>query len=179
MESRFKVTPYPILDLRGVSWDLFQIYSFICLLSLLIYSNCSAQAVSSNELINRAKEYDEETVVFSGEAIGEVMQRGDFAWINIHDGRSAIGCWMEYALAKQIVYTGSYKAKGDWVEASGIFRRACPEHGGDLDIHVQTLRIIYNGRRRIERLNLEKRNTALILLGVLCLALILRLFRKR
>jgi len=127
-----------------------------------------AQSISSTELINNAKQYDGKVVVYTGEAIGELMARDKFAWLNVNDGKAAIGIWIDKNLAKEITYTGSYKSKGDWVEIVGIFQRACPEHGGDLDIHALGMRKISGGRQDIERLNLSKRNQAIVLLGVLC-----------
>lgn len=148
-------------------------------LSLITYNYCYAQPISSTELINNAKQYDGKIVVYEGEVIGDVMVRGDYAWINVNDGEKAIGIWIKAALAKDIVYTGSYKSKGDGVEITGIFHRACIEHGGDLDIHAQSLRKTASGRHIQERLNLGKRNFVIILLGILCLIWILTLLKGK
>ncbi len=138
-----------------------------------------AQELSSKELIKNAKQYDGKIIIYSGEVIGDVMLRGNFAWVNINDGDNAIGVWMSAALASQIKFTGSYKSRGDSLEVAGIFNRACLEHGGDLDIHAQGIRKIANGRVVSEGVNLDKRNLALILLGALFLIWILTLFRKK
>ena len=140
----------------------------------LLVTSGYAQSISSTELINNAKEYDGKTVVYEGEVIGDIMVRGEFAWINVNDGQNAIGIWLDKNLPADILYTGSYKFKGDWVEVTGVFQRACLEHGGDLDIHAQTIRKIRQGRQILERLNTSKRNLGLVLLGVLCLVWILR-----
>jgi len=79
-------------------------------------------------------------VVYEGEVIGDVMGRGEYAWINVHDGQNAIGVWIDKALTKDILYTGSYQGRGDWLEISGTFQRACNLHGGDLDIHAQAIK---------------------------------------
>jgi len=158
----------------------FLIFSFgftLCLLSFKL--NGFAQAVSSTELINNAKGYDGQLVVYQGEAIGDVMRRGNFAWINVNDGRNAIGIWVEFAQTKDIIYTGNYKARGDVVETSGIFHRACPEHGGDLDIHAQELRIVEPGAHRPERISAGKRNAALLSMGVLGIVWILSLLKRK
>ena len=156
------------------------VHSIILTLALVLSSAvCYAQPISSVELINRAKEYDGKIVVFSGEAIGDVMLRGDYAWANINDGDNAIGAWLPAELAKEIRLTGSYKQKGDRVEVTGVFHRACPEHGGDLDIHGQALRKISAGRLLNHRLNTGKRNMAVVLAGALCLILILVRFIKK
>ncbi len=111
--------------------------------------------------------------------IGDVMPRGGNAWVNINDGNNALGIWMSASLAKEINYEGSYKSRGDTLEVTGIFHRACPEHGGDLDIHAQGLRKTANGRMTSERTNSDKRNLSLILGGALLLIWILTLFRHR
>ncbi|MBN2831641.1 MAG: DNA-binding protein [Candidatus Omnitrophica bacterium] len=135
--------------------------------------------ISSTELIDNAKEYDGKKVVYRGEVIGEVMKRGDFAWVNIHDGEHAIGIWAPFSLTKSIVYTGSYKAKGDVFEITGVFNRACPDHGGDLDIHAQVFKKIESGRLISQEVNPDKIKKASILLGVLLLVWILRLFFRK
>jgi len=138
-----------------------------------------AQAISSTELINNAKALDGQTVVYKGEVIGDVMRRGDFAWINVNDGQNAIGIWISTALTKQITFAGSYKSKGDIVEVTGIFHRACPEHGGDLDIHAQQMRLIEVGSPRPERASRIKRNVAIALLAALGLIWILKLLKRK
>ena len=137
-----------------------------------------AQAVSSTELINNARHYDGKNVIYEGEAIGEVMLRGQYAWVNVNDGANAIGIWVNKDLAREISNLGSYRAKGDWVAVAGVFNRSCPSHGGDLDIHAQELRRTIPGKIMRERLNTTKRNLATVLLGLLCLILILPLSRR-
>lgn len=145
----------------------------------ILHLPCFAQPIPSAELINRAKDYDGKIVAYQGEVIGDVMQRGDFAWINVNDGKNAIGIWAPAHLAKEVVYTGSYKSIGDRIEIIGIFQRACLQHGGDLDIHAQAIRKLSAGRLLEERVNLDKRNLALTLAGALCLTLILAQFKPR
>jgi len=165
------------MKVKVMSYKLW-VMSLIILLSqfsiLHSQSCCYAQPVSSIELINNAKLYDGKTVTYEGEVIGEVMVRGEYAWINVNDGQNAVGIWVNKNLTQDILYAGNYKFKGDGLEITGIFHRACPEHGGDLDIHAQGLRKIRPGRQTLEKLNLGKRNLALVLLGVLCLVWILR-----
>jgi len=145
----------------------------------LLLTTSSAQPISSTDLINNAKLYDGKLVSYEGEIIGDVMKRGANAWININDAENAIGVWVSAFLLKGIIYTGSYKSFGDKVEVTGVFNRACPEHGGDLDIHAQLLRKVNPGRMRPEKLNPDKRNQAIILLGLLISVWILsRLKRK-
>ena len=133
---------------------------------------CFAQQISSTELINNAREYDGNSVVYVGEAVGDVMVRGDFAWVNINDGENAIGVWMSKELAGEIKFTGSYQAKGDQLEITGVFNRNCIQHGGDMDIHAQSIRKISPGRLAGEELDTTKRNYVFVLLAVLCLVFV-------
>lgn len=156
----------------------------ICALLFTCYFFCLpaalyAQPLSSTELIADAGNYDGKNVIYEGEVIGDIMVRGDHAWVNVNDGQNAIGVWMEKALVKDILYAGSYKSRGDSLEISGVFHRACLQHGGDLDIHAQAVRKISAGRPITERLNTGKRSFVFILLGVLCLVWILRPSRPK
>lgn len=102
-------------------------------------------AVSSTDLIQKAKALDGQVVVYTGEAIGELLTRGDYSWVNASDGANAIGLYMPTALAHKISEFGTYKTRGDTIEVTGIFHRACPEHGGDLDIHVTDVKVLAQG----------------------------------
>jgi len=138
-----------------------------------LVTNCFAAPISSEELIQNAREYDGKTVVYKGEVIGDIMMRKEFVWINVNDGVNAIGIWSKKDLTRDILYTGGYKSRGDMVEVRGIFHRACLEHGGDLDIHIEELSKIDSGMVVTEKINFAKRNWAFILLGMLGLVLIL------
>ncbi len=157
-------------------------FLFFCSLVLSSFSSLvllSAQSISSNELITHAKVYDGKLVTYSGEAIGDVMFRGEFAWVNINDGNNAIGAWVSAALAKEINFMGAYKSRGDTLEITGIFHRACLEHGGDLDIHAQTLRKLAGGKAVNQEIDFLKVKIILILLGALFLIWILTLFKRK
>ena len=157
-------------------------FKLTLIILFLVFSPQTAafsQSLSSSELIKNAKEYDDKLIVYSGEVIGDVMLRGEFAWVNINDGQNALGAWVSAVLAKEIKFTGNYKSRGDSLEIVGIFHRACLEHGGDLDIHVRSLLKIANGRTIKDNLNFDKVVLSLILLGVLFLIWILTLFKHK
>ncbi|MDD5255748.1 MAG: DNA-binding protein [Candidatus Omnitrophica bacterium] len=154
------------------------LYICACMVFLVFGSVC-AQPAESRELVSRTDLYDGKTVVYEGEAIGDIMVRGDHAWVNLHDGSYAIGVWIKREAAALITHTGGYKSKGDWVEVTGVFNKACPQHGGDLDIHGESLRIITPGALRQEMVSQDKKNIAYILAGVLCLVMIVSLFMKK
>jgi hypothetical protein len=119
---------------------------------LLCFCFCTVHAetetVSSNDLIDRAKELDGQTVVYSGEAIGTIMKRDDVTWVNVNDGDNAIGIDMSEEQAQQIQHLGGYGAVGDTIEIVGVFHRACSEHGGDLDIHADSVKVLSAGYQK-------------------------------
>jgi hypothetical protein len=157
-------------------------FKLALLILFLVFSSqrfVFSQSLNSSELISNAKEYDNKLIVYSGEVIGDVMPRGEFAWVNINDGENALGAWMSAVLAKEIKFMGNYKSRGDRLEIVGVFHRACFEHGGDLDIHVRSLLKVANGRMVKENLNFDKVSLSLVLLGALFLIWILTLFKHK
>jgi len=142
-------------------------------------SPASVPVVASNDLIEHAKDYDGKIVSFQGEVIGDIMRRGDFAWINVHDGQNALGIWAKSPLVLPITFTGNYKSTGDIIEAKGIFHRACVEHGGDLDIHADSLTVIKPGHKRTEPFHAGEKKLVFGLIGATVCLLILRLLRRK
>jgi hypothetical protein len=132
----------------------------LCLLSF----PASALPVSGNSLIENAKTYDGKTVTFEGEAIGDIMARGNHAWINVNDGLRAIGIWAKKDLVDKITCTGNYRFTGDTIKIKGTFHRACAQHGGDLDIHAQEIMIIKKGYARSSPIGWPKIFLAFLLL---------------
>lgn len=103
------------------------------------------EAVGAKDLIERGADFDGRTIYFEGEAIGDPMARGDHAWVNILDSSAALGAWLPADLLPRIVNYGSYRGKGDVLRVRGVFHRACPDHGGDMDIHVEGLEVLSRG----------------------------------
>ncbi|MCE5188599.1 MAG: hypothetical protein LLF75_05400 [Eubacteriales bacterium] len=110
-------------------------------------SLAESEEVGSNDLIDRAKDYDTTTVVYTGEVVGDILDRGEYAWLAVCDGSNTIGCYVTKAQADQISLVGGYGRKGDSVRITGVFHRACAEHGGDLDIHADSLEVLSIGAR--------------------------------
>jgi hypothetical protein len=116
------------------------------LLLLLMPLWAGAQdGVGSGDLIEKASLYDGVTVVYGGEVVGDMMYRGDYAWIGISDGANTVSVYIPAAEAKKITHVGGYRVVGDTVQITGVFHRACAEHGGDLDIHANSVEIVQAG----------------------------------
>jgi len=135
---------------------IFFFFGMLCLALFVSGSNCYAQVSTSLDLINDAKQYDGKTVNYKGEVIGDVMIRKDHAWLHVNDGTIAIGIWVPKTLIEDIRYVGEYHKKGDIVEVSGTFYRACSEHGGDLDIHASEIKKVTPGSLGIQPISIKK-----------------------
>ncbi len=108
----------------------------------------NAELYSSSEILDRSDELDGRTLIYEGETIGEALERGDNAWVNVSDGRNALGLWMSADEVSKITRYGDYRNDGDIIRATGVFRRSCSEHGGELDIHVSSIEILRVGEER-------------------------------
>ncbi|MCM8787242.1 MAG: DNA-binding protein [Candidatus Omnitrophica bacterium] len=137
------------------------------LLLFCIYPFIYAQTISSTELLNNATDYDNKVITYEGEVIGDILKRGNYSWINIDDNNFTIGVWVETSLIKDITFTGNYKTEGDQIEVRGIFHKNCSQHGGDLDIHANEIRIIKKGRIRDFPLQIGKIKFIVILIIIL------------
>jgi hypothetical protein len=121
----------------------------------------SPNVYSSGDLVERSEEHDGTIVEFTGEAIGESMVRGEYAWLHLNDDayylknveegaelggyNTGMPVWLPASEARAITYFGDYKHEGDVVTVSGTFNAACAEHGGDMDIHAVTLAVLRTG----------------------------------
>ncbi len=119
----------------------------VLLFVALLTVNCAAadDILSINDLIESSVELDNRAVTVQGEVIGEPLERGDYAWVNISDTTNAIGIWVKRSDAEQIAFYGDYEHKGDTVRITGVFHKACAEHGGDVDIHCAVFKITETG----------------------------------
>jgi len=137
----------------------------ILLSACFIVSAAAKEEVTGiNTLVENTKTYDQQVVTIQGEAIGEVLERGEYSWVNINDGTIAIGIWMKTSDADTIKYFGDYKHVGDTVMVTGVFSRDCTEHGGDVDIHCASYKIVKEGSVVISKISHSKAITAAILL---------------
>ena len=146
----------------------FFFFVILCLMLIISSSNCYAQTSTSLDLLNNAKQYDGKTINYKGEVIGDVMIRGDYAWLHVNDGTIAIGICPPKTIIQDIRYAGKKKKKGDIVEVSGTFHRSCLEHGGDLDIHASEIKKITSGNSVIQPASRKK-----IYIGAYSLILVL------
>lgn len=146
----------------------------VALLALAFTAGCIPQGTpepspnvpSSTELVEQPKEFDGSEVTFRGEVIGEAMKRGEMAWLHVNDDayyvknveegaqlggyNTGMPVWLPAEEAEPITYFGDHKHEGDIVEVSGTFNAACPEHGGDMDIHANGLSVVDPGHAVVD-----------------------------
>jgi hypothetical protein len=136
-----------------------------------------AAVYSSKALIENAKLLDGKRVTYRGEAVTDIMKRGDHAWVNVSDGDNAIGVWCREADLAPVRTPGDYKHKGDTIEVEGMFNRACDLHGGELDIHADRVKLLKAGFAKRERVDARKTSLAFLLFFLVLSVTIA--FRKR
>jgi hypothetical protein len=132
---------------------------------------------TSTELITGANALDGNTVTYKGEIIAAVMDRGEHSWVNLNDGYNAIGVWCKKSSLNDVKFMGDYKNEGDVLEVTGVFRRACPEHGGELDIHADSVKIEARGFPIQERVSMNRIDVAIVFFILTLLAIFM--MRKR
>ena len=112
----------------------------ICILIIIIIYMLSINAIANNiydsrYIINNSKQLDGQIILYEGEAVGDIMIRQDgFGWININDGKMAIGIWTNQSELNKIRYLGEYNVKGDTVLITGKLNKACKEHGDKIEV---------------------------------------------
>ena len=126
-----------------------KIYVLSIILIIILNINVIANNIYDSEyIINNSKQLNRQTILFEGEAVGDIMIRQDgFGWININDGKMAIGIWTNQSELNKIRYLGEYNVKGDTVLITGKLNKACKEHGGDLDIHADKIEVVAEGNK--------------------------------
>ena len=103
-------------------------------------------ALSPAEVVWIAPEGDGEEIVVEGEAIGDVLRTvGGGKWVNILGDDVGLGIWMQDAMVEQITHLGHYQHTGDVLRIEGTLNRACPQHGGEYDVHASDVTVIQKG----------------------------------
>lgn len=135
------------------------------------------EITDGSALIENANDLDGQVVVFEGEVLADITHQQDHFWINVLNQGTGIGIWITRQQRAQINQTGHYGMQGDTVRIVGQFNRACPEHGGDLDIHAETLTVIAQGTVLNSPLD-RGRLTASLLLAAAGIVMTLLMARK-
>jgi hypothetical protein len=138
-------------------------------------------AIDTATMAQADAELDGATVVFSGEAIGDELRAPDGQrWVNILDEGVAIGVVADPRLLESIDGYGEWSRIGTHVEVTGVYNVACPQHGGDLDVHASQIRVLAPSETVEHPIMPAKAAAALVALGItLAIAARYRTLRRR
>ena len=140
----------------------------VCALAIMTVFGAAAYAaderLSSIQLIDKAKELDGKSVIYAGELVTAILNRGEYSWAHVNDGSNTIGVWCVTSALAPVKFVGDFKHKGDIVEVRGTFHRACYLHGGELDIHADAIAIKELGHDVRQWISVRKLILALALL---------------
>lgn len=158
------------------------LFGFLFIVVTLLSSGVQAAEVSSEELFKIPDEYDGKEISLRGEVVGDVMVRGEFAWLNVHDGYGAIGVFAPLGIVQDISYRGDYTFSGDAIRVRGKFHASCEVHGGDTDIHAQKITILSEGGRIYRSIDENKVKLSIVFPSIALLLtlvhILVRRFRK-
>ena len=129
-----------------------------------------AAPMTATQILDKRAELDGRQVTLMGEVIGDVLHADDGdVWLSVLSDGTAIGVYLPTELAERVSVLGDYRHTGDIVVVTGELRRACDQHGGDLDIHGTAIEIIEPGsvtERPIEYWKFGLAGFGLALIGV-------------
>ena len=120
----------------------------LVLAALFVSKPVQATPLTNSRVLVRTRPgtgLDGKAIDFQGEAIQQIMRRGNHGWVNVKDDANAVGIWASASDLDLIKITGTYTSVGDTVRVTGVFHAACPEHGGDLDIHAERITLVDPG----------------------------------
>ena len=152
-----------------------------CLCQSFSFVVCAEQylVVSSRDLIEKSKYYDQKLVAIKGEAIGDIMVRGEFAWLNIQDVYNVVGVWAPRVYLKDIQTLGDYFHQGDIVKIRGRFMRADPDLAGEFCVKADSVFVLSPGGPLPHKLSENKIKLVKILFAFAVVLLITRMSIKR
>lgn len=152
--------------------------------------------VSSTVLYECPDLFDGLVITYTGEVVGEVLQRDNGAWVQLNDdpyalslgplgshgvaagSNSGIGVFVPTETAQRISNVGGKEHQGDILTVRGVFQSADPEDGGSASIRALRVTDIEPGGERPAQRHPGRRIAALVLLPV-TLAVTVAAFRPQ
>lgn len=143
-----------------------------------------AAVVSSAALLDCPQVFDGRRVVFRGEAVGQVLGRGDHVWLQVNDDvyagevgplpqhrvyagiNAGLGISLPPALTAQLTHRGGPRTQGDRVEVQGVFRRVDPVSGEMAVIVADELEVLAIGRALPVEERTDRAVVAYVLLAI-------------
>jgi hypothetical protein len=112
-------------------------------------AHAAQRILTPGEIVTRETVSDGDTVRMEGEAIGESLRADSgHRWVNVIGGGAGIGVHMSDEMAGGIEHFGNYGTDGDILVVTGVVNFACPQHGGEFDVHAESIEIVAAGEAR-------------------------------
>jgi hypothetical protein len=139
--------------------------------------------VGSGDVLDCPQLFDGRRVVFTGEAVGQILGRGDRRWVQVNDdiyadeagplpahrfyagGNSGLGVSAAPEHLAEVRVLGGPRAHGDLVEVHGTFHRVDPASGEMAIIAAERIEVLRPGRP-LEQAGLRDRQVVAYLLFV-------------
>ena len=181
--ARLRMTPLRLkYFFNGLSFGFWILIATFVFVPTLCANDAHAEAyrvVTAELLLSKPKLLNQQMVVFKGEAIGDIMPRGDYAWVNVQDDTGVMGIWATREQAGAIQYLGDYLHTGDIIKVKGQFWRADPKLQGEMCIRAHSIEILQTGKRVQHAVSPAKTRLALVLGVLTAILLILRWIIER
>jgi hypothetical protein len=109
-------------------------------------SEAAVRVDSFLSLVREGKTYDGMEIEIEGEAVGDVMARGSYAWVNVRSQEDiALGIVLSPEQARRILQTGDYFRAGDRIRVTGTFRRFAAAYGGETCVVAREMTVERKG----------------------------------
>lgn len=123
----------------------------------------TAGRVTSYQLLDCPRAFDQKTVTFTGEVVGELITRRGGVWAQVNDDpyaliygplvghsehvgfNSGIAVWLPDGTHEIIETLGRHATRGDVIHIVGTFLRADPDDGGGLSIRAEQVTVLAPG----------------------------------
>ncbi len=149
---------------------------FVFLIFMIFFVSVIFAMPTISDMISNPGIYNGKFLTVQGQAVGSVMRRGDYAWVNMTDGTQTLGFWMTYSLARQIKYTASYDFKGDLLTVEGTFVAMSLKHDGDMEFDVSKIVKIIPGEKIVHTIDFDR---IIFLIVISVIALFLWILKKK
>jgi len=136
-------------------------------------SEAALRVDSFRSLVREGKMYDGMEIEIEGEAVGDVMSRGSYAWINVRSPEDvALGIVLAPEQARRIRQTGDYFHAGDRIRVAGTFYRFAPRYGGETCVVAREMTVVRKGFATPHPVSMRQVTAALALIAFSILLLI-------
>lgn len=150
--------------------------------------------ITSSQVVDCPEAFDGRRVSYTGEVIGDLLQREGGAWVLVNDDdyalavgplpghqvhrgtNSGLTVWLPSELADRITGLGRPNQRGDIIHIQGHIRRTDPDDGGGLTLRADSLEVLEPAQRVNEPLH---RPQAVLALTSLTAAIALATVRRR